>query len=637
MSIFRSHTLRALIGLSAIGLVALLGTGCSSKKVEKGEQPDIGDTHKSERPADVKVPKVTFTDVTKKAGIDFTHTSGAFGKKLLPETMGSGVAFLDYDGDGHQDILFVNSCPWPGQPEKKDATLKLYRNKGDGNFEDVTEKAGLKVQLYGMGVTCGDFDNDGWTDVFIAGVGGNRLFRNNKGKFEDVTEPMKVGGPGGWAAAVKAPDFLKHDQPLTFSCSATFLDYDGDGKLDLFVCNYVGWSPNYDLSQSFTLTGKERAYGPPRSFEGAVCFLYRNRDDHFEDISAQAGVQVQDTEGVGLDARKRGAGKSLGVVVCDPDGDGWPDIVIANDTVRNFFFRNVPDGKGGRKFEEEGTLSGIAYATSQAQARGAMGIDWGEYRPGLHALIIANFSNEPNTFLRLDRPRTRLFQDVAVVEGLAGSSRPPLKFGAFFFDYDLDGRLDLLTCNGHLEPDIAKVQPGQTYAQPAQLFWNTGADKKSRFTVVTAEDAGPDLFRPIVGRGCAYADINGDGYPDIVLVSNGGPAMLLKNEGGTGNHWIRLVLKGDGKRSNRSAIGARVEVKVGDNVYRREIVGARGYMSQSELAITVGLGKATKVDSVTIHWPGKDFARPAEDQEPAEKPQVVKDLPADKVHVIEQK
>ncbi len=627
MNFPRRNLRLALPALGAFATVLLLSLGCSSSSDPKGEKPDIGPAH-TLTPINVTLPKVPFTDVTKEAGIHFTHTNGAFGKKLLPETMGSGVAFLDFDNDGRQDLLFVNSCPWPGQPDRTRATLTLYRNRGDGTFEDVTAKMGLDVVLYGMGVACGDYDNDGWIDLFITGLGGNRLFHNEQGKgFKDVTDSMKVGGPGGWKAA--GGNFLDSERPLTFSTSATFLDYDGDGKLDLFVCNYVAWSPKFDLDQDFKLTGVGRAYGPPRAFEGTTCILYRNAGDHFEDVSEKAGIQVLDTEGVGAAARSRGAGKSLGVVVCDPDEDGWPDIIVANDTVRNFFFHNEEGKDGERVFKEKGNTAGIAYPASSPDARGAMGIDWGEYRPGLSALVIANFSNEPNSFLRLDNRKRCSFQDVAMVEGIAGKSRSPLKFGAFFFDFDLDGRLDLLTCNGHLEPDIAMNQPGQTYAQPPQLFWNTGLKSQRAFEEVTRLEAGPDLFRPLVGRGCAYADIDGDGDLDVVLTANGGPARLLRNEASQQkdrNHWVRLVLKGDGKKSNTSAIGARVEVKVGDTLLRREVAGARGYLSQSELPITIGLGKATKVDSVTIYWPGRSAGK-----------QVVEHLAADKVHVIEQK
>jgi hypothetical protein len=305
------------------------------------------------------------------------------------------------------------------------------------------------------------------------------------------------------------------------------------------------------------------------------------------------------------------------VSVSDLDGDGWPDIVVANDTVRNFLFHNQRDGT----FRESGQQAGVAYA--DGNPRGAMGIDWGEYRPGRFALVIGNFANEPNTLFRLDRVEQLLFADVALTEGLAGPSRIVLKFGLFFFDFDLDGLLDLLTCNGHLEPEIHQVQAGQTYRQPAQLYWNTGG--KRCFEPVLPRHAGPDLFKPVVGRGCAYADLDGNGTLDVVLTDNGGAARLLKNEGGTGNHWVRLTLEGDGKRTNTSAIGARVKLTAGGKTQQREVTGARGYLSQSELTLTFGLGRATRVERVEILWPGRDGGR-----------QVLTDLDADRAHHIKQ-
>jgi hypothetical protein len=552
----------------------------------------------------VQAPRVRFIDITDKAGIHFHHTNGAFGKKLLPETMGSGVAFLDYDGDGKQDILFVNSCYWPGyeRRERPTPTLALYRNKGDGTFEDVTESAGLKMTLFGMGVTVGDYDNDGWPDIFVTGVGGNRLFHNvsdghDGRRFEDVTRAAGVEGVGRWPKSSQG-DFLQTRTPLGFPSSAAFLDYDGDGLLDLFVCYYVTWSPALDLKQSFHLRNGQPAYGPPTAFEGAQCILYRNLGNgRFEDVSIKAGIQVFEHE-VGTEQTRQGSvGKALGVFVCDLDEDGWPDIVVANDTVRNFFFHN----EGNGTFEEIGQLSGVAYA--EGKARGAMGVDGGEYRPGLFGLLLANFADEPNTFLRLDRAKQLLFSDAARAEGIAGPSQSLLKFGAFFFDYDLDGRLDVLTCNGHLEPDIAKVVDGQSYEQPVQLFWNC-ADKAG-FVPVTKREAGPDLFRPMVGRGCGFADIDGDGYLDVVLTANGGPARLLRNEGGTGNNWIRLILQGDGAHSNCSAIGARVTLEADGLVQHRQVTSARGYLSQSELPLTFGLGTTSRVDRITVQWPGQ--------------------------------
>jgi hypothetical protein len=559
----------------------------------------------------VPVPPLPFKDITDKAGIKFRHVNGAFGKKLLPETMGSGVAFVDLDGDGFPDLLFVNSCWWPGhEPTSQPVpTLALYRNKGDGTFEDVTAAAGLAVCMYGMGVTVGDFDNDGRPDLFITGVGGNRLFRNVTGdggakglRFQDVTAGAGVGGPGGWPAPGSG-EFLERATPLCWSTSAAWLDYDGDGLLDLFVCNYVTWSPSADIRQNFTLKGDARAYGPPKAFEGAQCFLYRNLGNgKFEDVSKGVGIQVFEKEGIDADARLRNGAKSLGVIVCDVDEDGWPDVIVANDTVRNFFFHNVPGPDGSRRFEEKGQLSGVAYA--EGNARGAMGIDWiDDYRPGLRGVLIGNFANEPDTFLCVDDAKQLQFSDMALAEGLAGPSRGLLKFGVIAFDCDLDGRQDLLTCNGHLEPEISQVQASQRYEQPVQLFWNTGRSPRG-FEPVTEKEAGPDLFKPLVGRGCAFGSIFNDGRLDVVLTGNSGPARLLKNEVPAKNHWLRLKLEGDGKRSNRSAIGARVKVEANGLVQRRELVSARGYLSQSELVLTFGLGEATKIDRITVKWPG---------------------------------
>ncbi len=572
------------------------------KKPVEAKVVPVGPT--AERKA-VPVPAVTFTDVTAAAGIRFTHFNGAAGNKLLPETMGAGVVVFDFDKDGKPDILFVNSCPWPGHPAPDKAPcLALYRNKGDGTFEDVTVAAGLNVTLYGIGGCAGDFDNDGFTDLFITCVGGHRLFRNVGGKtFEDVTGKAGVAGPGVWPAGESADAFKRHAPPIPFGTSATFVDYDGDGKLDLFVCHYCTWSPAIDLGIKSTLTGVGRTYQQPTSLEGNQCSLYRNRGDGtFEDVSELAGVRVSEAEGTDANAKKRPVGKSLGVILYDADGDGWPDLIVANDTVRNFFFHNVPDGKGGRKFEEKGLTAGVAYA--EATARGAMGIDVGEYKPGKAAVLIANFANEPNTFLVRNNPNRLLFADAAAAVGLYGPSRGPLKFGAFFLDYDLDGRLDILTANGHIDPDIQKVQSNQAHKQSAQLFWNTGADDRV-FEEVPVASAGPDLFKPIVGRGSAYLDIDGDGDLDVVLTENGGSPVLLRNDQKTGHHWIRLHLEGDGKVSNRSAIGAEVTVEAGGKTYKRTVAGARGYLSQSELTVTVGLGTTTAVEKVTVRWPGR--------------------------------
>jgi enediyne biosynthesis protein E4 len=609
---FRTMWLRVAGIILAAGSVAgLLAAfhGCARNDDDRPVVPKA-------RPA-VPVPHVSFTDVTTQAGIRFRHNCGAAGRKLMPESLGSGCAFFDYDGDGHPDLLLIDSRPWPGfEGHAPLPTMQLYRNRGDGTFDDVTAAVGLDVPLFGMGVAVGDFDNDGLPDLLITALGGSRLFRNTRDaggqhRFIDVTATAgDLGKPANWPD-VAGDAFLAWSQPIAFPTSAAFLDYDKDGLLDLFVCEYVQWSPKIDLAQGFTLKGLERAYGPPTMFEGTHCRLLRNLGNGtFKDVTHEAGIEVLGPFG-------RPIGKALGVVVADLDEDGWPDIVVANDTARNFLFHN----RGNGTFQERGQEAGVAYA--EGRARGAMGIDWGEYRPGEFGLWIGNFANEPDTLLRLDHAQGLLFSDVAMLEGVAGPSRVPLVFGLFFFDYDLDGRLDCLTCNGHLEPEIKKVLPNEDYAQPAHLYWNTGG--RPAFTLAGAAAAGPDLFRPLVGRGCAYADIDGNGTLDIVLTENNGPARLLRNNGGTGHHWVRLTLEGDGRRCNRSAIGAHAIVTTGELVQHAEVRATRGYLSCSELSLTFGLGKADKVDRVEIHWPGRDVPI-----------QVLTDVTVDRTHRIRQ-
>jgi hypothetical protein len=563
------------------------------------------------RPA-VPVPEnprveARFVDVTDRAGVHFRHVSGATGKKLLPETMGSGVAVLDFDRDGKPDLFFVNSHTWPGDasPTSPRATQALYRNRGDGTFEDVTAAYGLDVELYGMGVAIADFDNDGWPDIFITAVGGNRLFRNVDGKrFEDVTERSGLGA-SLWPNE-SAADFAHHAGPISFPSSAVWLDYDGDGRLDLFVCYYVTWAPAYDLGVAAVLPGGARAYVPPQQFTGAQCQLFRNlgRDEkgntRFEDVSAAAGVLVSETSEPG--GSPRPVGKALGAVVCDVDGDGWPDVIVANDTVRNFFFHNVPGPKDSRVFKEVGLVAGIAYA--DGRPRGGMGIDAGEIGPGDFAVVIANFTHEPNSLFRRQRTNPLIFTDVATEIGLAAPSQRAMKFGAVFFDFDRDGRLDLFTANGHLEPDIGTAQPGQTHAQAAHLFWNTGQRTE---TFVPATDAGGrDLFPPMVGRGCAYLDYDGDGKLDLIVSANNGRARLFRNETPDANNWVRFVLRGTGERTNRDAIGAEVTLSAGGVTQRWYVTPAHGYLSQSDLSAYFGLGGATTIDRVTVRWPGRD-------------------------------
>jgi len=594
----------------------------AEKDVQKDPKPVVP-LEKVRRP----VPESRFTDVTAAAGIAFTHENGYSGRKLLPETMGGGVAILDYDSDGKPDILFINSCRWPGA-EKAPAptTLKLYRNLGNWKFEDTTAAAGLNVELYGMGVAVGDIDNDGRPDVFVSCVGKPRLFRNRDGKsFEDITSAANVGGTVDLPKVSSKDDFFKHKAPIPFGSSVTFLDYDGDGRLDLFVCHYITWSPATDLAIGSTLEGGQRGFGRPTEFEAAQCTLFRNVDGKkFEDVSEKAGVLVFSQEGTDANARRRPVGKALGVVAADVDNDGWPDLVVANDTVRNFFFHNEAGEGGTRVFKEQGLISGAAYA-DEGRPRGGMGIDWGEFALGRCAAVIANFANEPVTCLEKNASKM-LFTDAATTTGLAGPSRLTLKFGAFFFDYDNDSRLDLLICNGHIEPDIQKIQSSQRHAQPAQLYWNTG-DESCYYEPATEKDAGADLFKPMVGRGSAFADFDGDGLVDVLLVANGGPARLLRNDGPKEkNRFVKLDVRGNGTTGNASAIGAVVTIEAGGKTIVRPVTGGRGYLSQSEAVLTVGLGDATKIDKVSVRWPGK-----------ADGPQTWTDVPVGKLTVLKQK
>lgn len=548
----------------------------------------------------IEIPVIRFSDVTKEAGIDFVHENGAYGQKLLPETMGGGNAFFDFDNDGHQDLLLVNSQRWPWDPRgaaDTPATMALYRNKGDGTgqFENVTEGSGLDISLYGMGIAVGDYDNDGRVDVFLSAVGSNRLFHNEgNGKFLDVTTLADVAG-----------------DPAEWSTSCGWFDFDNDGDLDLFVCNYVRWSREYDEGQNFQLTGGGRAYGRPQNFEGTFPYLYRNDGDgHFVEIAKQSGLHIRnDATGVPL-------AKSLGVTFTDFDQDGWTDIVVANDTVQNLLFHNT----GQNSFEEMAASAGVAYDMNGA-ARGAMGIDVASFRNNdAIGIAIGNFSNEM-TALYVSAGQEMQFVDEAVSTGLGPHSRLDLTFGVVYLDADLDGRLDLFCSNGHLEEEINRVQSSQHYEQPQQLFWNCGPEHFTEFVPLTAEQCGTDLLRPMVGRGASFADIDSDGDLDVLVTAVGSRPRLLQNNQQLGHHWLRLKLTGTS--SNRDAIGARVEVKAGSNTWFRQVMPTRSYLSQSELPLTFGLGSNTKVDSVTVDWP--DGSR-----------QQLGPLPVDQQHIIEQ-
>ncbi|MCA9262657.1 MAG: CRTAC1 family protein [Planctomycetales bacterium] len=546
---------------------------------------------------EVAAPRVNFTDVTREAGIDFVHVNGAMGEKMLPETMGSGCAFFDFDSDGDQDLLFVNSTYWPWDPRNESdnlPTLALFANDGQGHFENVTATQGLNHSMYGMGVAAGDYDNDGLVDLFISAVGENRLFRNTGSGFADVTAEAGVAGAAN-----------------AWSTSCGWVDYDNDGDLDLFVCNYVEWSRDIDLAQDFRLTGIGRAYGPPNSFAGSYPYLYRNEGEgRFRDVSAEAGVQ-QTNQNTGVPLAK-----SLGLAPIDLDRDGWIDLIVANDTVRNLVFRNQHDGT----FREVGMETGVAYDSS-GKARGAMGIDAAAFRNDSSiGVAIANFANEM-TALYVSSGNSLLFTDDAIPTGLGPATRLDLSFGLFFFDYDLDGRLDLMSANGHLENEINVVQESQQYEQPARLFWNAGDQSTTEFLRIDESHCGKDLLAPMVGRGTAYADIDNDGDLDVVLTQTGGAPKLLRNDLALDHHFLRLQLRGTS--SNRDAIGAWVEATLGTRTIRRQVMPTRSYLSQVELPVTIGLGDAQNLDALEVVWP--DGSR-----------QTVTDYQADGLTVVEQ-
>ncbi|MEX1024564.1 MAG: CRTAC1 family protein [Planctomycetota bacterium] len=520
-----------------------------------------------------QLPVVRFTEITRAAGIDFVHESGARGEKLLPETMGGGAAFFDRDGDGDQDLLFVNGAVLSPDSDQVDAENRLYLNDGAGNFTDATEGSGLEGRGYGMGVAVGDFDGDGRVDVFTTGVGENHLYQNGADGFRDVTASARVAGDAS-----------------QWTTSAGFFDYDKDGDLDLFVCRYVNWTRDLDLALAFTLNGRDRAYGPPMNFPGAFSTLYRNDGDGtFEDVSKAAGIQVSNP------STGEPMGKALGVSFVDFDGDGWLDVFVANDTIQNFLYRNRGDGT----FEECGAALGVGF-DGNGKATGAMGIDAADYRnDGGLGVCIGNFANEMSSLYVLNE-RSRSFSDDAMGEGIGSPSRQRLSFGLFFFDYDLNGRLDLLQANGHLEESIQEVQPSQSYHQPPQLFWNAGAEQRSVFLEVSNASAG-DLDRKLAGRGSAYADIDGDGDLDVLLVQVGGPPVLLRNDQELGHHWLTVRLEDRGP--NTQAIGAQVVLKTESGSMRRMVTPTRGYLSQSTLDVTFGLGETTAVESLEVVWP----------------------------------
>ncbi len=548
---------------------------CERGKIEVVETP----VHESIVPtADTAVPTFEFTDITEIAGIEYVHENGAVGDRLLPETMGGGVALFDFDLDGDLDLLFVDSSTWPDEELETGRTGKsvLYENNGLAQFTDVSATH-LDLSVYGMAPAIGDVNGDGYPDLFVTAVGRNQLFLNQNGeRFVNVTESYGVAG-----------------DPEAFSSCATFFDYDRDDDLDLFVCNYVGWSVEIDRAVDFQLTGVGRAYGPPTDFPGTTSWLYRNDGHSFTDVTNEAGIEVVNEQTGEL------VGKALAISVVDVNRDGWSDLVIANDTVRNFLFINNLDGT----FTEKGVEYGLAFDSSGA-ATGAMGLDVAHYaNDERFGVAIGNFANEMSSFY-VSSSTASIFSDDAIVLGIGALTRKVLTFGLFFFDVDNDARIDLFSVNGHIEPEITMVQASQSYEQEPQLFWNCGSECVRPFQLVPTQDT--SLGIPSVGRGATFGDLDADGDLDIVLTNVGGKPSILRNELANTNNWLNIRLSYRG--SNPNGVGSMIRVTSADIVQTRQVTRTRSYLSQFDASAHFGVGQASNIDKVEVVWPNGEVS-----------------------------
>lgn len=546
----RRDILRTMVGVGAAG-------GLGSLLYKYYWPAGISSAPRGQPLVSGKVPN-HLVDVTRQAGISFQHNTGAFGKKYLPETLGSGCAFFDYDNDGWLDIILINGMDWPEHQIRR-TTLQLYRNDRNGTFTDVTHAAGLDIEMYGIGVAVGDYDNDGYADLYITCYGQNRLFHNN--------------GNGTFAEATKQSGLAGYE---SLSTSALWFDYDRDGRLDLLVANYVKWSPATDIE--CRLDGKTKSYCTPEAYPGQTCWLFHNRGDGtFEDVTGKAGLHDPTS-------------KSLGLTLIDYDMDGWPDVFIANDTQPNKLYRNNHNGT----FSETAVMAGVAFS-EDGVARAGMGADAADYdNSGLPSLVVTNFSNQMVGLYRNEGHG--FFIDEAPQSAVGKSTRLTLGFGCFFFDFDLDGLLDLLVADGHIDESITRVESSVSYAEAPHLFHNEG---KGKFRDIAAI-AGREFAQPKVARGAAYGDFDNDGDLDVLITTNNGPAYLYRNDGGT-NHGIRF--RTVGTRSNRDGIGTSVRIWTPDGVRLLIVKSGSSYLSQSDRSVTFGLGPHRSIEKARLEWP----------------------------------
>ncbi|HKW89196.1 MAG TPA: CRTAC1 family protein [Candidatus Acidoferrales bacterium] len=493
------------------------------------------------------------------SGITWRHVGGISSEMYTPETLGAGCAFLDYDNDGWMDIYLVNSgkCDFfePNPPLRN----ALYRNNRNGTFTDVTEKAGVTGNAYGMGAAVGDYDRDGFPDIFLSQYPRSILYHNNgDGTFTDVTEKAGVVS-SGWAT------------------SAVWFDYDNDGELDLFVCQFAKWSKALNKFCGNQLTG-ERWYCKPNVYDPLPCWLYRNNGDGtFTDVSKETGIA-------------RSLAKAWGVVACDINNDGWMDLFVSNDTVANFLFANR--GKG--RFEEIGALAGVGY-NSFGLARSGMGVDASDYdEDGWTDLFVSNVDHEMFSLYHNNKDET--FTDLSPADSIGQTTMMMSGWGLKFFDYDNDGNIDLMLCNGHPDIAVEKHMAGLHYKEPMLLFRNTGRALEN-----VSKQSGPIFSRPIAGRGMAVGDFDNDGSVDVLVVVNDAAPILLRNNAGRGNHWlgIRLI----GKKSNIDAIGALVTYQAGDLKRHVFKVGGGSYLSSHDPRMVLGLAQQKKIDWLEVKWP----------------------------------